>query len=134
MADSSRSGAATFFSWAWKILLGVLAVAGGIGTAASKDFRRVMGDAAEWLWPFWLVVSTTPEAVALGHLATHVDDLAIPGKLPKDSANSQGLQLLNWSFSSVRRCRWGSCLRDLLFVVHARPLGLRRWQQSGYGR
>ena len=63
---------------------------------------------------------TTPEAVALGHLATHVDDLAIPGKLSEDSANSQGLELLNWSFSSVRRCRWGSCLRDLLFVVHAR--------------
>lgn len=66
MADGSRSGAATFFSWAWKILLGVLAVAGGIGTAASKDFRRVMGDAAEWLWPFWLVVLLA--AVALGLL------------------------------------------------------------------
>jgi len=40
-----------------------------------------------------LEVATTPEAVALGHghLATHVDDLAIPGELPEDSANSQGL-------------------------------------------
>jgi hypothetical protein len=65
-----------------------------------------------------LEVPTTPEAVALGHLATHVDDLAIPGKLPEDSANSQGLELLNWGFSSVRRCRWGSSLRDLVFVVH----------------
>jgi hypothetical protein len=37
-----------------------------------------------------LEVATTPEAVALGHLATHVDDLAIPGELPEDSANSQG--------------------------------------------
>ena len=81
-----------------------------------------------------LEVPTTPEAVALGHLATHVDDLAIPGKLPEDSANSQGLELLNWSFSSVRRCRWGSSLRDLLFVVHARALSPRRWRQSGYGR
>ena len=43
-----------------------------------------------------LEVPTTPEAVALGHLATHVDDLAIPGKLPEDSANSQGLQLVDW--------------------------------------
>jgi hypothetical protein len=78
-----------------------------------------------------LEVPTTPEAVALGHLATHVDDLAIPGKLPEDSANSQGLELLNWSFSSVRRCRWGSCLRDLLIVVHVRALSPRRWRQSG---
>src|SRR5215218_10770321 len=78
-----------------------------------------------------LEVPTTAEAVALGHLATHVDDLAIPGKLPEDSANSQGLELLNWSFSSVRRCRWGSCLRDLLFVVRARALSPRSWRQSG---
>jgi hypothetical protein len=79
-------------------------------------------------------VATTPEAVALGHLATHVDDLAIPRKLPEDSANSQSLELLNWSFSSVRRCRWGSCLRDLLIVVHARALSPRRWRPSGHGR
>jgi hypothetical protein len=66
-----------------------------------------------------LEVATAPEAVALGHLATHVDDLAIPGELPEDSANSQGLEPLNCSFLSVRRCRPGSSLRDLLFVVHA---------------
>ena len=54
-----------------------------------------------------------------------------PSKLPEDSANSQGLELLNWSFSSVRRCRWGSCLRDLLFVVRARALSPRSWRQSG---
>jgi hypothetical protein len=40
-------------------------------------------------------VPTTPEAVALGHLAAHVDDLAVLGKLPEDSANSEGLKLLN---------------------------------------
>src|SRR6266511_399108 len=77
-----------------------------------------------------LEVATTPEAVALGHLATHVDDLAIPGKLPEDSANSQGLELLHWSFSSVR-CRWSSCLRVLPSVVHARALSPRRWLQTG---
>src|SRR5688572_16457689 len=44
-------------------------------------------------------VATAPEAVALGHLATHVDDLAIPSKLPEDSATySQGLELLNCGF------------------------------------
>ncbi len=80
-----------------------------------------------------LEMPATPEAVALGHLATHLDDLAIPGKLPEDSANSQGLELLNWSFSGVRLCRWGSCLKDLLFVVHARALSPRRWRQSGLG-
>ena len=33
-------------------------------------------------------VPTTAEAVALGHLAAHVDDLAVLGKLPEDSADS----------------------------------------------
>src|SRR5439155_22329955 len=50
-------------------------------------------------------VPTTPEAVALGHLATHVEELAIAGKLPEDSANSPCLELLDCRFSSVRRCR-----------------------------
>jgi hypothetical protein len=67
-----------------------------------------------------LEVATTPKAVALGHLAAHVDDLAIPGELPEDSANSQALEPLNWSFLSVPRCRRGSSLRDLLLVIHAR--------------
>ena len=40
-------------------------------------------------------VATTPGAVALGHLAAHVEDLAVPGKLPEDPANSEGLKLLN---------------------------------------
>src|SRR4051794_39674314 len=65
-----------------------------------------------------LEVPTTPEAVALGHLATHVDDLAVPGKLPEDSANSKVLELLSWRFFRVRRCRCGYSLRDLVFVVH----------------
>jgi hypothetical protein len=81
-----------------------------------------------------LEVPTTPKAVARGHLATHVDDLAIPGDLPEDSANSQGLEPLNWSFLSVRRCRRGSSLRDLLFVVHVPAISPRRWRQSGYDR
>ena len=81
-----------------------------------------------------LEVATTAEAVALGHLAPHVDDLAIPSELPEDSSDSQVLEPLNWSFLSVRRCRRGSSLRDLLFVVHARALSPRRWRQSGYGR
>jgi hypothetical protein len=34
-------------------------------------------------------LSATTEAVALGHLATHVDDLAISGELQKDSANPE---------------------------------------------
>ena len=79
-------------------------------------------------------VATTPEAVALGHLATHVAELAIAGKLPEDSANSQAFELLNWSFFSVHGCRWGSRLRDLLFLVHARALSPRRWRQPGYRR
>jgi len=81
-----------------------------------------------------LEVATTPEAVALGHLATHVDDLAIPGELPEDSANSEVLEPLNWSLLSVPRCRRGPSLRGLLLVVHARALSPRRWRQSGYGR
>ena len=40
-------------------------------------------------------VPTTPEAVALGHLAAHLDDLAVLGELPEDSANSEVLKLLN---------------------------------------
>src|SRR6476659_10428152 len=34
-------------------------------------------------------VPTTPVAVALGHLAANVDDLAVLGKLPEDAANSE---------------------------------------------
>jgi hypothetical protein len=45
-------------------------------------------------------VSTTLEAVALGHLATHVDDLAVPGKPPENSANSERLKLLDSRCSS----------------------------------
>lgn len=67
-------------------------VVGGEVTSVHLEFRIVVGRRL----PIGtrrsrLEVPTTPEAVALGHLATHVDDLAIPGKLPEDSANSQGL-------------------------------------------
>lgn len=40
-------------------------------------------------------VPTALGAVALGHLAAHVEDLAVLGKLPEDPANSEGLKLLN---------------------------------------
>jgi hypothetical protein len=40
-------------------------------------------------------VPTTPVAVALGHLAANVDDLAVLGKLPEDAANSERLELLD---------------------------------------
>jgi hypothetical protein len=71
-----------------------------------------------------LEVSTTPEAVALGHLATHLNELAASGELPQDSSSSEPLERLKWSFSSVGRCRWDSRVGDLLFVVHARLLPL----------
>ena len=54
-------------------------------------------------------------------------------RLPENSANSQGLEPLDWSSLGVRRRR-GSSLRDLLFVVHAQALSTRRWRQSGYRR
>ena len=50
-----------------------------------------------------LEAPTAPEAVALGHLATHVDDLPIPGKLPEDSADPQAREFLNRRFFRVRR-------------------------------
>jgi hypothetical protein len=37
-------------------------------------------------------VLTPPKAVALGHLAAHVDDLAVPGKLAQDPANPERLE------------------------------------------
>jgi hypothetical protein len=52
-----------------------------------------------------LEVPTTPEAVALGHFATHVDELATPGKSPKDPANSKGLKLLNSGLSGTNGWR-----------------------------
>src|SRR4051812_11087677 len=79
-------------------------------------------------------VATTAEAVALGHLATHVDDLAIARELPKDSANSQRLEPLYWSDLSVRRCRRGSGVRRLVYVVHARVRILEVGPLWAYGR
>ncbi|HMS72634.1 MAG TPA: hypothetical protein PKB03_06325 [Baekduia sp.] len=40
-------------------------------------------------------VSSTAGAVALGHLAAHVDDLAVLGKLPKDPVDAKALKRLN---------------------------------------
>jgi hypothetical protein len=71
-------------------------VVGGEATSVHLEPRIVVGRRHPiGTRRYRLEVPTTPEAVALGHLATHVDDLAIPGKLPEDSANSEGLKLLN---------------------------------------
>ena len=100
-------------------------------TSVHLESRIVVG---RWLpirtRPSRLEVPTAPEAVAMGHLATHIDYLPIAGKLPEDSAHPPCLELLNRRFSSVRRWRCRSCLSDLLFVVHARALISRRWRQS----
>jgi hypothetical protein len=51
-----------------------------------------------------LEVRTAPEAVALGHLAPHVDDLPIPGQSKENSANHpQGRELLDRRFFGLRR-------------------------------
>ena len=65
-------------------------VVGGEATSVHLESRIVVGRRLpiETRRPL-LEVPTTPEAVALGHLATHVDELAIPGELPEDSANSK---------------------------------------------
>ena len=42
-------------------------------------------------------VPAAPAAVALRHLATHVEDLAVPGELQEDSANSKVIEPLNSS-------------------------------------
>ena len=67
-------------------------------------------------------VAAAPEAVALRHLAAHVDDLAVPSELQEDSANSKGLKLLNSCLFEGSRCRWGSCLMELLLVGHSRAV------------
>jgi hypothetical protein len=53
--------------------------------------------------PSRLEVPTAPDAVALGHLAAHLDDLPIPGKLPEDSADPPGRELLNRRFFRARK-------------------------------
>jgi hypothetical protein len=66
MTQSQRkSSFAKFAGWAWKLLAGVLVVAGGISTATSKNFRHAIRDAAEWLYPFWLVILLVVVALAL---------------------------------------------------------------------
>lgn len=63
--DQRKSSLAKFVGWAWKLLAGALVVAGGIGTATSKNFRHAIRDAAEWLYPFWLVILLAVAALAL---------------------------------------------------------------------
>jgi hypothetical protein len=40
-------------------------------------------------------VPTAAEAVALGHLAAQVEDLAVPGKLPQDALDSERVELVD---------------------------------------
>ena len=71
-------------------------VVGGKATSVHLESRIVVGRRHPiGTRRYRLEVLSTPEAVALGHLAAHVDDLAIPGKLPENAANSQGLKPLN---------------------------------------
>jgi hypothetical protein len=70
-------------------------VVGGELTSVHLESRIVVGRRLPIrIRPSRIEVLTTPEGVALGHLAANVDELAIPGKLPEDSANSEGLKLL----------------------------------------
>src|SRR5690242_8979682 len=64
-------------------------------------------------------VLTAPRAVALRHLALHIDELAVLGELPEDAANAQALELPDWRFLSVVRFR---------FRVHARSVASARQQ------
>jgi membrane protein implicated in regulation of membrane protease activity len=61
----NKGGFATFIGWAWKVLLGVLAIAGGVASVASPGFRRVICDAAERLYPFPLVILLVVVSLAL---------------------------------------------------------------------
>ncbi len=71
-------------------------VVGGKATSVHLESRIVVGRRHPiGTRRYRLEVPTTPEAVALGHLAAHVEDLAVLGKLPEDPANSEGLKLLN---------------------------------------
>jgi hypothetical protein len=81
-----------------------------------------------------LEVPTTPEAVALGHLATHVDDLAISGKLPKDSANFQGLELLKWSLSIHEGETTARTCQNVLLALMATAVAVVRLLPLACGR
>jgi hypothetical protein len=76
-------------------------VVGGEATSVHLESRMVVGRQHPiGTWRSRLEVPTTPKAVALGHLATHGADLAIPGELPEDSANSQASSLATGVFSA----------------------------------
>ena len=71
-------------------------VVGGEVTSVHLEFRVVVGRRLPiGVRPSRVEVLTTPEAVALRHLAAHVDELAVPGKLAQDSANSESVELLD---------------------------------------
>jgi hypothetical protein len=72
-------------------------VVGGEVTPVRLESRIVVGSRLP-IGPrrrSWIEAPATPGAVALGHLAAHVDDLAELGKLPEDSANSEVLKPLS---------------------------------------
>jgi hypothetical protein len=82
-------------------------VVGGEVTSVRLESRMVVGRQHPiGTWRSRLEVPTTPKAVALGHLATHGDDLAIPGELPEDSANSQASSLSTGVFSESSPGTW----------------------------
>ena len=72
-------------------------VVGGEVTPVHLESRIVVGCRLPIGWPgrLGIEVLPTPRAVALGHLAAHLDELAVLGKLPEDSADSEALKLLN---------------------------------------
>jgi hypothetical protein len=71
-------------------------VVGGEATSVHFEHRIVVGCRHPiGTRRYRVEVATTPGAVALGHLAAHLEDLAVLGKPPEDPpANSEGLKLL----------------------------------------
>jgi hypothetical protein len=69
-------------------------------------------------------MSAPPEAIALWHLTAHIDDLAIPGHLEEDSANSELFKLLDGRCGSLRLSRWGPSMRVVLPVTHSPRLSV----------
>jgi hypothetical protein len=50
-------------------------------------------------------VPSTASAIALGHLAAHVEQLAVLDELTEDTAHSQALKRLERAFADVRGWR-----------------------------
>lgn len=72
-------------------------VVGGEVTPVLLESRIVVGGRLPIGPPrrFRIEVLAAAGAVALGHLAAHVDDLSVLGELPEDSADSEVLKPLN---------------------------------------